>query len=80
MPPPARKTKFGGERNMSHSGFTMFGIEGGSSKSRGPELQFQHDEMGTKSFSKCAEPRLELVDRGIEPPSSPFDWPVFGSR
>ena len=45
-----------------------------------PESSFQHYEMGTSSISKHAESRLGLVDRGIKPPSSPFDWPVLRSR
>ena len=51
-----------------------------NSKLRGPKLRFRHYETGTKPFAKCAELCLELLDRGIEPPSSPFDWPVLGSR
>ena len=47
---------------------------------RGPKLRFRLYEVGIKPFAKRAELCLELLDRGIEPTSSPFDWPVLGPR
>ena len=42
-----------------------------------PEPLYQHYEMGTSPISKHAESCLGIVDRGIKPPSSPFDWSVL---